>query len=307
MRKWRLLATVLGLLALPGGVQAQAETRIEAGTAPCADATAAMPPRAAQARGAQAFIAALAKKDDLERDAAILHELMAGNLPGFLRRAVPATLRAQRADGRGVELTLCVLSDYLGLGSEGDFMAVPLSLGSALAVAAKFGFLLPTPRMVDLIYSQAGVQLQPQPLPAGRHMRGTAYLQRHAALVARQRAATGAPAAALTAGHKKDLVLSRRLWLQPGRVAIYGWQRANGAPIQPLSTVHGAAYADYSHGVRLVSQTMFIDGRPARLLDVLADAQLGPLLSDEGALPQAADWLAAQRAGSVLQQRKPRW
>jgi hypothetical protein len=46
--------------------------------------------------------------------------------------------------------------------------------------------------------------------------------------------------------------------------------------------------------VRLVSQTMFVDGRPARLLDVLADTQLGPLLSDEGPLQQAAAWLATR-------------
>ena len=50
----------------------------------------------------------------------------------------------------------------------------------------------------------------------------------------------------LTAGPRKDLVLTSRLWLDPGKVAIYGWHRARGAPIQPLSTVHGAGYADYS-------------------------------------------------------------
>jgi hypothetical protein len=42
-------------------------------------------------------------------------------------------------------------------------------------------------------------------------------------------------------------VLKQRLWLQAGRVAIYGWQRAGGTPIQPLSNVDGAGYADYSH------------------------------------------------------------
>ena len=112
-----------------------------------------------------------------------------------------------------------------------------------------------------------------------------------------QRAAYGAAPGALTAGHKKDLVLSQRLWEQPGRVAIYGWHRADGTPIQPLSTVHGARYADYSHGVRLVSQTMFVDGRPTRLLDALADEQLGPLLSDEGPLPGATSWLASRPRG----------
>ena len=47
----------------------------------------------------------------------------------------------------------------------------------------------------------------------------------------------------------------------PGKIAIYGWHRLNGAPIQPLSTVHGACYADYSHGIRLVSETVLVDGK----------------------------------------------
>jgi hypothetical protein len=113
-------------------------------------------------------------------------------------------------------------------------------------------------------------------------------------MVRAQRQAAAAQPAVLTAGHKKDLVITRQLWSTPGRVAIYGWHRSDGKPIQSLSTVHGARYADYSHGVRLVSQTLFVDGRPARLLDVLADPQLGPLLSDEGPLPQAAGWIASQ-------------
>lgn len=239
-------------------------------------------------------MAAIASLGDPERDAAIRSELLAGNLPGFLRHALPATLSALTRDGRTVQLTLCVLSDYLGLGSDTDYLLVPMGLDSAIAVASRFGFLLPTRRIVDLIYRAADVQLLPQPLPASDRMRSTVYLQRHDALVAQQRVALGAAPGALTAGHKKDLVLSPRLWQQPGRVAIYGWQREDGTPIQTLSTVHGARYADYSHGVRLVSQTMFIDGRPVRLLDVLADAQLGPLLSDEGPLPQAAQWLASR-------------
>ena len=268
--------------------------RAESPVSPCAASAQGIPQRAAQARGASDFIAAVAGLGDHERDAAIRGELLAGNLPSFLRLVLPATLNASLRDGRKVQLTLCVLSDYLGLGSDSDFLLVPMGLDSALAVASKFGFMLPTRRIVDLIYRDAEVRLLPQPLPASDRMRSTAYLQQHGALVQQQRATLGAAPGALTAGHKKDLVLSERLWQQPGRVAIYGWQRADGTPIQTLSTVHGARYADYSHGVRLVSQTMFVDGRPARLLDVLADTQLGPLLSDEGPLEQAAAWLATR-------------
>jgi hypothetical protein len=84
-------------------------------------------------------------------------------------------------------------------------------------------------------------------------------------------------------------VLSARLWRQPGRVAIYGWHRGVGAPIQPLSTVHGARYADYSHGVRLVSNMVFVNGQRRSIFDVLADSRLAALLSDEGPLLQARE------------------
>lgn len=292
MRLKLLLPTLCAVLL------AATTARADGPTSLCAPTARAIPARTAQARGASEFIKAMAEVGDHARDAAIRSELLAGNLPRFLRQALPATLNASLRDGRQVQLTLCVLADYLGLGSDSDFLLVPMGLDSALAVASKFGFMLPTRRIVDLIYRAADVHLPAQPLPASDSMRSTAYLQQHDTLVAQQRAALGALPGTLTAGHKKDLVLSERLWQQPGRVAIYGWQRADGTPIQTLSTVHGERYADYSHGVRLVSQTMFIDGHPARLLDVLADAQLGPLLSDEGPLRQMAGWLAS-RQGSA--------
>jgi len=283
----------LCLLLLAAAAQAQGLASM------CAQSARGIPQRPTQARGASEFVAAVAGLGDHERDAAIRRELLAGNLPQFLRQALPATLEARLRDGRSVQLTLCVLSDYLGLGTDNDFLLMPMGLDSALAVASRFGFTLPTRRIVDLIYRQAAVHLLPQPLPAGDRMRSTAYLQWHDGLVEQQRASLGAVPGALTAGHKKDLVLSDKLWQQPGRVAIYGWQRADGTAIQPLSTVHGARYADYSHGVRLVSQTVFVDGKPRSIFDVLADAQLSPLLSDEGPLPQVAAWQAARAQGDT--------
>jgi len=93
----------------------------------------------------------------------------------------------------------------------------------------------------------------------------------------------------LTAGHKKDLVITNRLWRFPDRVAIYGWHRGIDEPIQPLSTVHGARYADYSHGVRLVSTTICVDGKPMSLFEALEDPELAQVLSGEGPLLRVTD------------------
>lgn len=234
-----------------------------------------------------------------QRDLAIRGELLAGNLPAFLRKLQPVSLSTRLPGGDLVRLTLCVLADYLSIGADDDFLLVPMDLSTALAVAARFGFTLPTRHMVDLIYAQSSARMAPQPLPASDQMRSTHYYQKHDALVKRQRALTGAAADALMAGDKKDLVLSARLWRQPGRVAIYGWHRGVGAPIQPLSTVHGARYADYSHGVRLVSNMVLVNGQRRSIFDVLADTRLAALLSDEGPLLHAAELFDVEHRPAV--------
>ncbi len=51
-------------------------------------------------------------------------------------------------------------------------------------------------------------------------------------------------------------------------MAIYGWHKPDGTPIQPLTTVHVDWYVDYSHGVRLAKRTVKVDGQSADLWDV---------------------------------------
>jgi hypothetical protein len=71
---------------------------------------------------------------------------------------------------------------------------------------------------------------------------------------------------------------------KPHRVAIYGWRKLDGNPIQPLTIVHGDTYVDYSHGVRLIARQMLVDGKPMTINDVLKDPNLCGLLSDEGVI-----------------------
>lgn len=223
------------------------------------------------------------------REDKIEAELLAGDMPRFLRRVAPVTLQGELADGESVQVTVCVLTDYLAVGSDRDFLFVPMRLATALTVANDFGFTLPTSKLVDAIYQQAEVHLVPQPLPAGDEMRSTDYYWHHNELIAEQRRELGVTPGVLTAGHKKDLVITNRLWRYPDRVAIYGWHRGIDSPIQPLSTVHGARYADYSHGVRFVSTTISVNGKSMSLFDALADPDLSRVLSREGPLPRVPD------------------
>ena len=81
--------------------------------------------------------------------------------------------------GRLVRATIFVTPDYLAIGSQSDFIRMPMNYHTASRVASQFGFILPTRRMVDAIYNQSEDHFTPQPLPPGPQMRSTAYYQRH--------------------------------------------------------------------------------------------------------------------------------
>ena len=242
----------------------------------------AVPRRSRNAPEGRAFMSTLEGLDGVKRDRLVAAEILKGDVPGFLRNLVPVSITSRSATGAPTTITLCVTPDYLALGSNRDFVRVPLGLRAATRIGDAFNMILPTPRMVDLIYRAADLRLSPRPMPAGPQMTSTAYLLRHNQTIRAQRESAGTPLGTLIAGQKKDVVLSNRLASHRGRVAIYGWHRSNGRPIQPLSTVHGAGYADYSHGIRLVSRTAFLDGKPVDLRSLMADSRYAGLLSKEG-------------------------
>ncbi|MCP4201713.1 MAG: hypothetical protein GY769_07240 [bacterium] len=217
----------------------------------------------------------------IDREHAILAQLEAGNVPRFLRQLRRIELRSETALGPGA--TIWVMPDYLAVGSDEDFVRVPLDFHSAKTIARRFGFVLPTCKIVNHLFGNSELRLSPQPMQAGPQMRSTAYYLAHSRLIDEQRA--GYPLGLLLAGHKKDLVLTRRLARTPSRVAIYGWHRPNGRPIQPLSTIHSADYADYSHGVRLVSATALIGDELRSVYEASEDPSLAGLLSNEGEIP----------------------
>ena len=237
------------------------------------------------------FAARIFGLDKNLREEAIEKQLDSGNLPDFLRKLKPVRFSHHSAAGI-TELTIFVMPDYLAVGSNEDFLLVPMSLRTALAVAARFGFILPTRKIVDAIFGQSAFHLTPQPLPAGPRMRSTAYYETHNQKIARQRLALCFTPGELISGHKKDVVVSNHLNHREGKIAICGWHRRSGDPIQPLSTIHGANYADYSHGIRLISDVVLLNGQPRSIYEILEDPKLAPLLSDEGPLGRIRDLMA---------------
>lgn len=254
--------------------------------------TADIPARGRRASSGSAVLAAVGDAAGSGRDSALVAEALEGNIPPHLRDLQPVVFNGI-AGGRQTQVVLCVMPDYLAIGSAEDHVRVPLGLPAALRVADAFDMMLPTTAMVDQIYAQADLRLSPRPMPPGAAMVTTDYFARHDATLDAQITAAGGRAGLLLAGHKKDVVLANRLARATGRVAIYGWHRSPGDPIQSLSTVHGQYYADYSHGIRLISRTAFVDGEAVNLRDLLTSGTYAGLLNRDGVLNPATIRLAS--------------
>jgi hypothetical protein len=218
-----------------------------------------------------------------DREAAILWEITNGNFPEFLRELKVVPIRGVLRDqseksDREVSTSLHVMPDYLAVGNDADFVRVPMTPQTAQRIANRFGFVLPTRKIVDTIDRHASVHLSPYPLSEDREAVAT-FLE-HQRVIERKRA--GKPLGLLITGVKKDIVLSPRIFERPQRVAIYGWRQLDGRPIQPLTIVHTNRYVDYSHGARLVLNAVDIEGQQTRITDLLADPIGCRLVSDEG-------------------------
>ncbi|MGE0173120.1 MAG: hypothetical protein AB7T49_10055 [Oligoflexales bacterium] len=209
------------------------------------------------------------------REYAIYREVLRGNVPSFLRQMVPINI----SEDPNVDVVIWAMPDYLAIGSDEDFVRVPVNLLTASKLAEDFGLSLPTPKIVDIIYDQAAVKLQPITFRPGHDMDSAEYILAHNQAIQEQ--LNGPFPHLLMAGHKKDIVLCQRMMRKKGSIAIYGWHKSAHDPIQPLSTAHSASYADYSHGVRLISQVVYVNGRTRSLAWLLSDPRFYKLISNE--------------------------
>jgi hypothetical protein len=220
-----------------------------------------------------------------EREKIIFNEITSGNIPEFLRTFCPVIVDTV-LDSEHYTLKYFAAPEYLAIGSDADFFFIPMTPALAQKIADTLGCSLPTKKIVDQIYRTASVKLIPAPIPPGPQMITMRVFAQHNAFVQSQRDSQLSiyPLGALTAGHKKDIVITNKINnpLPTGRVAIYGWHKLDGSPIQPLYTGHKDTWADYSHGVRLVLKNMEMNGKNIDIAEILKDSLLSTLISDDG-------------------------
>jgi hypothetical protein len=212
-----------------------------------------------------------------ERESSARNEILDGNIPQFLRKMIKIKASITTDDGKIIHAFYFVTPDYLSIGSDEDFARIPLTPMTAQQIADSLHCFLPTRKIVNDIYKAAKIKLEPVPMYAFRDSAVTMY--QHNLIIEGQRKLRKG----LISGIKKDVIITERLTRssKPNRVAIYGWHQLNGIPIQPLYTGHVNWYVDYSHGIRLIYRTIYVNKKPMDYIDVLKDKTLRRLLCDE--------------------------
>jgi hypothetical protein len=213
-----------------------------------------------------------------ERDSLAITVFETGSIPSFLKKFQPVKISiTDSSSGKKITAVFFVSPDYFSIGTDDDWARVPLTPMTAQKIADRLECFLPTRKMVDDIYKASKVKLNPEPLIIARDSSPTMY--RHHRFIEIQRQGREG----LISGIKKDVVITGLLTRgnKMNRVAIYGWHKTDGKPIQPLYTGHVNWYVDYSHGARFIYRKIRVDGKWMDYTDIMKDPVLKRLLCDE--------------------------
>ncbi|RZL64244.1 MAG: hypothetical protein EOO93_07280 [Pedobacter sp.] len=223
------------------------------------------------------------------REDMVFKTIKQGNVPHFLMKLVKIS-HTEKIDGKDYTIEFYVTPDYFSIGNNLDYIYMPMTPILAQKVGNKLYCSLPTKKMVDLIYTNATIKLAPLPIPPSASMTTFSVFKQHDELIKEQLKAleTRHLSSELTAGNKKDIIISNKIYGEPtNRVVIYGWHQIDGKPIQPVYNKHTNTWADYSHGIRLVQNKVWVNGKKTTIAQVLADKKLCVLLSDEGRIEKS--------------------
>jgi hypothetical protein len=225
-----------------------------------------------------------------QRENILFTEIITGNIPPFYRK-LWAIKDTAIINGQVQTVKYYALPDFMAIGSNSDYFYCPMRPQLAQKIADLLDCSLPTRKISDRIYKTAKVKMMPQPIPPSKAMVTVPIFEKHTRMVHQQREQSirKYPLGSLVAGNKKDVVISNLIFNSKNqlRVAIYGWHKPDGKAIQPLYNGHTTDHVDYSHGIRLIQNKLWINGKKSTLRAVLGSETFHPLLSDEGVIMKA--------------------
>lgn len=224
------------------------------------------------------------------REDLIVRQVLSGNVPDSLRYLHEITFTTPIVDSVPIlrkphTISLWVACDYVSIGNNEKFLRMPMGPLAAQEIADALNCVLPTPLMVDRIHeaSQGIIEFFPFRPVSDRNCKPMVFEDSNNAINALMRA-SGYHFGQFISGLKKDIVITGKLMNNPRyakNVAIYGWYRLNGTPVQPVHVKHVNYYVDYSHGVRLVGKQCTVDGKVMDIPTILQSPELHRLLSNE--------------------------
>lgn len=220
----------------------------------------------------------------------IVETVTAGQVPDALRHFRKITFTTPVVDSVEIlrkkhKVEMWVLPDYIAIGTNDDYVRMPMGPYAAQRIADSLDCTLPTAYLVDRITEATEGHIDVFPFrPLGeRNCQPIVFQDSNNAIKALFKA-HGYKFGQLISGLKKDIVLSYKLMTLTDykhNVAIYGWHYPSGRVLQPLYVRHLDYYVDYSHGVRLIYNKVLIDGVEHDIREVLQSPALYRLLSDE--------------------------
>jgi len=231
----------------------------------------------------------MAAPPDAQRENWIYAQVASGNIPDWMRNLCLITTNAV-INSVNHTVSYYVIPEYLAIGSDEDYFLEPMTPMLAQRISVLLNCTLPTRKMVNDIWTQTQLQMEPMPLTYNQTNPPitVAWFDTYNSNIWAQREGyfPTYPLGNSVAGDKKDVIISTYIYtnFQNGvtaPVVIYGWQYTDGTPIQPLYNGHSDLYMDYSHGIRMVQQAITVDGAPTTVSAVLTNPALAALLSDE--------------------------
>lgn len=215
-----------------------------------------------------------------ERQLLVLDQLAKGNVPDSYR-----TFQKIKVERNGKTLEFLAAPSGLRLGSDKDSIEFPMNGPLAQAVADATGCALPNKWMVDEMYEQGKkngqfIPFAPQVFSKedAARMRSADFIQTHDDKYKKWAADHNIDLTKPIFGYFKHVVQqSPEQRAKPhagGNLDIYGGIYTNGNIVEPGGVGHDIYHDDYSQNVQLIAGTVYVDGKPMSLQDVLSDSDL---------------------------------
>lgn len=188
-----------------------------------------IPSRSSDSMSGSALINLIWSMPREEREEQIYSQVIAGNIPNFMRQLSTVTSNAN-IGGSDYSVKYFVIPEYLAVGSDSDYFLCPMTPLLAQRICNTLNCTLPTKKMVDQIYTSAPCKLRPQPIPPSAEMITVPVFAQHNDSVKTLRfpVIPQYPLGTLVGGTKKDVIISNYIYQNlktnvPKPVVIYGW------------------------------------------------------------------------------------